>query len=325
MEWDDIKYYLAVMREGSVTQAGKSLGVNHTTVSRRIAAFEKKLNVRLFDRLPSGYIATEAADNIFSHALQMEESALSIDREVSGRDNELRGSLLLTISSSLGNSILFPYLAEFRRRYPFIELQIKSTPNLSNLNSREADIAIRLTPSPPDNLLGKRVCIMGHGIYASKSYLDNLNNIKESTVDLVLWGNEQERPVWSKEQFANTRIAVRVDSGSNMLAALKGGLGLARLPSYLAEGEETLMRLPITLTPSSWGLWVLSHPDLRNTARVRVCREFLYEIFEQQRNAIEGFYSSNKNKDHQTKLTLSVSDSIYHNKAFSILTKSRII
>jgi len=288
MEWDDIKYYLAVMREGTVTQAGKSLGVNHTTVSRRISAFEKKLNVRLFDRLHSGYIATEAADNIFSHALQMEESALSIDREVSGRESELRGSLLLTISTSLGNSLLFPYLAEFHRRYPLIELQINSTPSLSNLNSREADIAIRLTPSPPDNLLGKRICMMGHGIYASKSYLDNLNDLKESTVDLVLWGNEQEKPVWSKAPFANSRIVVRVDSGSNMLSAVKGGLGLARLPCYLAEGEETLTRLPIALTPSSWGLWVLSHPDLRDTARVRVCREFLYEIFERQRSVVEG-------------------------------------
>ena len=288
MEWNDIKYYLAVMREGSVTQAGKSLGVNHTTVSRRIAAFEKKLNVRLFDRLSSGYIATEAADNIFSHALRMEESALSIDREVSGRESELIGSVLLTISSSLANVILFPFLSEFRRRYPFIELKIKSSPNLSNLNSREADIAIRLTPSPPDNLIGKRICMMGHGIYASKCYLDNLVDLKDSMVDLVLWGNEQEKPEWSKASFANTRVAIRVDSGSNMFAAIKGGLGLARLPCYLAEGDETLTRLSITLTPSSWGLWVLSHPDLRDTARVRVCREFLYDIFERQRSIVEG-------------------------------------
>jgi len=288
MEWNDIKYYLAVMREGSVTQAGKSLGVNHTTVSRRVAAFEKKLNVRLFDRLPSGYIATEAADNIFSYALWMEESALSIDREISGRESELKGALLLTISSSLVNVILFPYLTEFRRRYPFIELQIKSSPNLSNLNAREADIAIRLTPSPPDNLIGKRICMMGHGIYASKSYLDNLVDLENSMVDLVLWSNEQDKPEWSKKPFENTRVAIRVDSGSNMVAAVKGGLGLARLPCYLAEGEETLTRLSITLTPSSWGLWVLSHPDLRDTARVRVCREFLYDIFERQRSIVEG-------------------------------------
>jgi len=288
MEWNDIKYYLAVMREGSVTQAGKSLGVNHTTVSRRIAAFEQKLNVRLFDRLVSGYIATEAAENIFNDALQMEESAMSIDRALSGKDSELKGSLLLTISSSLVNALLFPHLDEFRRRYPSINLQIKSSPNLSNLNSREADIAIRLTPAPPDNLVGKRICMMGHGIYASKSYLDKLGDVNDSMIDLVLWGSEQENPEWVNAAFANTRVAIRVDSGSNMLAAVKGGLGLARLPCYLAEGEETLKRLPITLAPSSWGLWILSHPDFRDTARVRVCREFLYKIFEQQRGVIEG-------------------------------------
>lgn len=288
MEWSDIKYYLAVMREGSVTQAGKALGVNHTTVSRRIVAFEKKLNVRLFDRLPTGYKATEAADKIFNHALQMEESALSIDREILGGDNELRGSLRLTIETYVASRLLFPYLAEFRRRYPFIELQIKSSSDLSNLNFREADIAIRLTPSPPDNLVGKKICMMGHGIYASKKYLDNFIEIKDSTVDLVLWGSEQEKPVWSKAPFADSRVAVRVDTAGNMLAAIKGGLGLARLPCYLAEGEESISQLPIALTPSSWGLWVLSHPDLRDTARVRVCREFLYDIFERQRGIFEG-------------------------------------
>jgi len=293
MEWSDIKYYLAVMREGSVTQAGQSLGVNHTTVSRRITAFEKKLNVRLFDRLPTGYKATEAADKIFNHALQMEESALSIDREILGGDNELRGSLLLTIETYVASRILFPYLAEFRRRYPFIELQIKSSSDLSNLNFREADIAIRLTPSPPENLVGKKICMMGHGIYASKNYLDNFIEIKHSIVDLVLWGSEEEKPVWSKTPFSGSKVAVRVDTAGNMLAAIKGGLGLARLPCYLAEGEETIRQLPIALTPSSWGLWVLSHPDLRGTARVRVCREFLYDIFERQRDIIEGIHDFN--------------------------------
>ena len=293
MEWSDVKYYLAVMREGSVTQAGKSLGVNHTTVSRRIVAFEKKLNVRLFDRLPTGYKATEAADKIFNHALQMEESALSIDREILGGDNELRGSLRLTIETYVASRLLFPYLAEFRRRYPFIELQIKSSSDLSNLNFREADIAIRLTPSPPDNLVGKRICMMGHGIYASKDYLDNFIDIKSSKVDLVLWGSEQEKPVWSKASFVDSRVAVRVDTAGNMLAAIKGGLGLARLPCYLAEGEEIIRQLPIALTPSSWGLWVLSHPDLRDTARVRVCREFLYDIFERQRGIVEAVHDFN--------------------------------
>jgi len=293
MEWSDIKYYLAVMREGSVTQAGKSLSVNHTTVSRRIVAFEKKLNVRLFDRLPTGYKATEAADKIFNHALQMEESALSIDREILGGDNELRGSLRLTIETYVASRLLFPYLAEFRRRYPFIELQIKSSSDLTNLNFREADIAIRLTPSPPDNLVGKRICMMGHGIYASKDYLDNFIDIKTSKVDLVLWGSEQEKPVWTKAAFADSQVAVRVDTAGNMLAAIKGGLGLARLPCYLAEGEETIRQLPIALTPSSWGLWVLSHPDLRDTARVRVCREFLYDIFERQRGIVEAAHDFN--------------------------------
>jgi DNA-binding transcriptional LysR family regulator len=293
MEWSDIKYYLAVMREGSVTQAGKSLGVNHTTVSRRITAFEKKLNVRLFDRLPTGYKATDAADKIFNHALQMEESALSIDREILGGDHELRGSLRLAIETYVASRLLFPYLAEFRRRYPFIELIIKSSSDLSNLNFREADIAIRLTPSPPENLVGKKICMMGHGIYASKSYLENFREIKHSIVDLVLWGSEQEKPAWSKAPFSGSKVAVRVDTAGNMLAAIEGGLGLARLPCYLAEGEETIRRLPIALTPSNWGLWVLSHPDLRDTARVRVCREFLYDIFERQRDVIEGIHDFN--------------------------------
>ena len=284
MNWDDLRYFLALSREGSLSGAGRELGVKHTTVARRIGIFEEGLGTRLFDRLPEGYALTQTAENLFDHAIAIEAHVQQIDREVAGQDADLAGPLKLTIGHDQANLLLFPSLHKFTRAYPRIDLQLLTTTGLVDLAAREADIAVRLTAKPPDYLIGREVMRLQHGIYGTTQTLKNVNE----PVNIILFRSDDDSPKWAKDNFPESRTALRVDDVSSMAVATRNHLGLSRMPCYIGDSDTKLRRLDVPLKPSDWGVWILSHVDLRATARVRVCREFLVETIEQQRRLIQG-------------------------------------
>lgn len=284
MNWDDLRYFLALAREGSVSRAGKTLGVKHTTVARRIGALEEQLGTRLFDRSREGYAMTQAAEDIFEHALVIEARAQAVDRQTFGRDTELAGPLKLTASHDLASCVILPTLGVFTDRYPSIELELLSTDGLVDLAARQADIAVRLTPKPPDYLVGREVMELKHGVYGTTKTLGGRSDL----VNVILFRSESNIPAWVRKQFPGARVALRVDDVSSMTAAARNHLGVCRIPCYIGDSNPTLRRLDIPLTPSTWGVWILSHVDLRATARVRVCREFLMETLENERSLIQG-------------------------------------
>ncbi|MEO1245765.1 MAG: LysR family transcriptional regulator [Pseudomonadota bacterium] len=284
MNWDDTRYFLAVCRAGSVSAAGKTLGVNHTTVARRIAAFESDLGTRLFDRTREGYVMTQAAENMYDNALCMEEYAQTIDRTMYARDAELRGPLKLTVPYDFANRVLAPILPAFKARYPQIDLELLTTTGLVDLAAREADLAIRLTAKPPDYLVGRKLLPLRHGVYGTRRSLRSMG----SEPSVILFRSERDMPEWVREHFPAARVVLRTDNLSTMHAAVAAGLGLARMPCYEVDADRKLKRLDLPLTPSSWGIWVLSHVDLRSTARVRVTREFMADAIMQNKTLILG-------------------------------------
>jgi DNA-binding transcriptional LysR family regulator len=230
---------------------------------------------------------TPAGENLYQHALIMEEQAQAVDRQVFGLDAQLQGSLKLTASYDVLDRLVVPHLGLFKRAYPGIDLQLLGSSGLADLSARQADIALRLTPKPPDYLIGKKVLPLRHGIYASAKYLK-----KQPKPDrIILWNDEVDHPEWVKHHFPDAEVSIRADDVTTMLACVSSHMGLARIPCYIGESARDLYRLDLPLTPSNWGVWVLSHVDLRATARVRVCREFLVGIIEQQRSLIEGLDS----------------------------------
>ena len=283
MNWDDLRFFLALSREGSVSGAGRALGVKHTTVARRIRALEERLGTRLFDRLPDGYAMTQVAENIFKHALAMEVLSQAVDREAFGRDAELAGPLKLTVVNEVADHVILPKLLIFRKAYPLIDLQLLTTTGLVDLAAREADIAVRLTPKPPDYLVGREVVRLQHGVYGTTRTLRELSN-----PDVILFESETEQPPWVTENFPNAQTVLRVDDVASMVSATKNHIGLSRMPCFIGDSIAGLRRLDVPLKPSDWGVWILSHIDLIATARVRVCREFLLETIEQQRPLIQG-------------------------------------
>ena len=287
MNWDDLRFFLALARSRTVSAAGRELNVKHTTVARRIKALETRLGSRLFDHLSDGYAMTPAGEHLYQHALIVEEQTQAVEREVFGLDTELRGSLKLTASHDVLTRLVIPKIGEFRKTYPCIDLQLMGSSGLVDLAARQADIALRLTPKPPEYLIGKKIMPLRHGIYASREYLQQ----KLEKPQVILWNDEVEQPEWMKHHFPNAEIVMRTDDVTAMLACASNHLGLVRIPCYIGETEKNLYRLDLPLTPSTWGVWVLSHVDLRATARVRACREFLIQIIEQQRELIEGGHS----------------------------------
>ena len=284
MNWDDVRFFLALCREGSVSRAGTALGVNHTTVARRISAFEEKLGTRLFDRTRDGYAMTQAAENMYEQAQEMESYAQAIDRAMVGQDAELKGALKLTAPYDFANRVIVPAMPKFRRKYPCIDLELLTTTGLVDLAAREADIAVRLTAKPPEYLVGRKVLPLRHGMYGAPGYLETM----PAKPDVILFRSEQTMPEWATQNFPDANVVLRTDNLSTMHAAVAAGLGLARMPCYEADSDPDIRRIDGPLTLSAWGVWILSHVDLRSTARVRVSREFLTEIILEKQSLILG-------------------------------------
>lgn len=283
-DWDDIRYFLEVARCGNVTSAAKALGVNHSTVSRRIRALEEKNGLRLFERIATGYEMTVAASTIYELALDLEAKNQQVSRLLFGQDSRLEGEVTLTMPHDILDYCLMDDLAQFREAHPGILLNLLVAKGLKNLAAREADVAIRLTDNPPDYLIGREVTKLQHGIYL------NTKIDYAYKTPIVVWSDEITLPDWARENFPEAEITMRVDDLYSMYAAVKAGIGIACMPCYMADiqVDTDVRRLPVHLPASTWGVWVLSHIDLRHTARVRSCREFFIDCLERNKGLYAG-------------------------------------
>lgn len=174
MNWDDLRVFLAVVRHGSISGGARQLALQHSTVSRRIHKLEQQLRTRLFDKVTSGYQPTAAGENLMQAAIRMEREVLSVDGSLAGADLELRGPLRVTAIDNMATTVLMPMFAGFSRKYPQVCLQLMVSNSDASLSQREADVAIRLSNTPPETLIGKRVVTVSSAIYGSPVYLQQI-------------------------------------------------------------------------------------------------------------------------------------------------------
>lgn len=290
MDWNDLKLVLAICRAGTLSGAARALGVNHSTVFRRINAIERDLDVRLFDRQASGYVMTEAGEAVLRAAQSIDDQVHDLTRELLGRDLRLEGRLRITSPEGVAVRILTPLLGAFCAEHPGIRLDLISTSDPLELSRREADIAVRVTPKPPDNLIGRRICEFRFALYASRAYLK-----KHGGADLEdhLWvlteeSFEQLPPqLWKKRNRSAANVVFTSTSVMLTLEAVKLGIGVAPLPCFLGDEERGLVRMSEPLDELTMDLWILTHPDLRNTARVKALMRFLVDQFDKQQSRLE--------------------------------------
>jgi DNA-binding transcriptional LysR family regulator len=278
MNWDDLRFVLAVSRSAGLNAAARTLGMNASSVYRRLEALEAGMGVRLFERLRSGYRLTPAGEELASAAARIEVEALDVERRVLGTDVRLEGHLRISTSDVLLVHVLAGYLGEFRVLYPEVRVGITVSNQHVDLSKRDADIVIRATAMPPENLVGRSVGPVHGAAYAAPGYLERCGrNRPLAEYDWIGYEGElsllrQSR--WTHDNIPNERIFARVDSIAAALAMAAHGLGCVAMPCFVAEGDPRLERIAGTYLKTDVQMWVLTHPDLRKSGRIRAALQF---------------------------------------------------
>lgn len=288
LQWDDLRYALAVGANGSLAGAARELGVNHSTVLRRLDALEKRLATRLFDRQRSGYLPTEAGELLLEQARRMADQVDEVERRVLGRDAELTGTLRLTTAFVAMEHLLPLPLADFARRWPAIEVEVIENAYLVDLrrrpaedstpwSRRQADVALRLSPQVAEHLVGRQLGQVRFKVYAKRG-APGLPQTVTPLADLfrdapwIAFGRDETARVydrWMHQHLSQARVPVRVDIFNATMAMLRTGIGVGLLPSFV-EPDPGLVAVSEAIEELDTPLWLITHPDLRQTARIRV-------------------------------------------------------
>jgi len=278
IDWDDVRYFLAAARGGSVRAAAKQLAVSHVTVLRRIGQLEARLGARMFEKLPAGYRLTSAGEEVLDLAIQMEATSFSLETRVLGRDQKVRGLLRVTLAPLLATHLLMPDFAEFARLHPEIEMEMMPSGELVNLTNRDADVAMRVVydrATLPLNLHGVKGPDLFGGVYLSQSLLDDW---RAGRTDAVRWivASEQGVADWAREgEIRAAEVPFRTLDGETMIAAAREGMGMTVLPCFVGDADPLLVRVPGSGLHQHGTLWLLTQGETRKTKRVRLFTDFL--------------------------------------------------
>jgi len=279
MNWNDLKLFLAVAENGTLKEAARQLGVSNTTVFRHLNAFEEGIGSLLFDRSKGGYELTETGEEMLVLAQGISNSFDDIDRHIMGKDIQPKGSVKLTAPGSFAYGFLPQYLADFKQLYPDIDIELLVTNQELNMSNRNADIALRVSQSPPEHLVGRQIRSIEWGVYAGTDYLEkfgrptNVNSLKRHEL-IGASGTLRSKPAFSwLEKNHSKEITQRCDDLIAMSCLASKNLGLAFLPNDLQRPE---LQRCFTFEPAGLNsLWILTHPDLRKVERIKIVMRFL--------------------------------------------------
>jgi DNA-binding transcriptional LysR family regulator len=267
------------------------LGLNTSTVSRRIAALEASLAARLVERHPEGIKLTKVGEDVRSVATQLNDQVRGLLRRVNGRETQLAGSVRLTAAEIVG-PLLCSTLAAFTAEHPAVELELTVTDAMLSLERHAVDVAVRVADAPPPELIGKRAGVSAVGLYASKTYLAAFGrDIETEHHAWIAWPKVVDhKPAfrWIETQFPNRRQVIRASSANGVLQAVQGSVGIAPLACAQTTNDGNLVLLRKLPATCSTPVWVLTHSDSRNSARVRALSDHLYAALRAAKPILEG-------------------------------------
>jgi DNA-binding transcriptional LysR family regulator len=293
LSWDDFRYVKAIAEGRSLAAAATYLGVNHSTVFRRLGQIEEGLGSRLFERARGGYALTACGEEMVQLAERMGEDIINFERRVIGHDLRPSGELRVTTSDLVLRHILVDLLVRFRRAYPEIALELQVSSQLLNLSRRDADVAVRAVYARPEGLVGDKVANVGWAVFGPRSMAGAAFDVARDAgghewVGLVDHASVARMTKWLRDHVGDDRIAFRANTMIGMAEAVAAGMGLGLLPCFIAGTSPGLTRLTGTLPELEGQLWLLTHPDLSATARVRAFLDFCAAEIAERRGAIEG-------------------------------------
>lgn len=285
LDWDDLRYVLAIADGGSLAKAATTLRVDRTTVLRRINSFERKHAVRILQRLPNGHTLTAAGNEVVAAARGFETTIATIERSLAGQDQRAEGVIRVTTTDTLMASILSPMLTSFQDAHPNISLELSASNAVVDLSRREADVAIRPMTEAPETSVGRRICAVAFAVYTSARSESGTQQRWIAPSD-ALAGTSVAR--WMRNETRAADPAIRVDSLLLMRELCSAGAGLAALPCYLGDGDARLVRVQPAIKEMTTALWVLTHPDLARTTRIRLFVDFVAAALGRERLLLEG-------------------------------------
>lgn len=278
LEWSDLRVILAICRTGSLAGAARLLGKDHSTLFRKLNRIEADAGVRFFERLPAGYAATDAGEIALRFGERIESEFHALGHEIDGRDARLQGNVRVTAPDGICTVHLPPVLAEFHGLHPQVAIELVEGSAAFDLSRREADVAIRATRQPPDDSLGHKICDFRFAAYATPSYLEAAGRRALADHDWVMTTGVADWfvPVlWKHRLQALERSVLRTNSITAAQRAAEAGMGVTALPCYRGDASPALVRASHTFDHLDMQLWIMTHPVLRHTARVRVLMAFL--------------------------------------------------
>jgi DNA-binding transcriptional LysR family regulator len=292
MNWNDLRYFLAVRRSGTLLGAARELGVEHTTISRRIAALERDVGATLFTRAPDGLTPTAAGEALLPHAEAMERAADAAHRHVKGHDTRIEGTVRVTTSEAFAG-FLVRGLAPLRERHPALVIDLFATNRQVDLLRGEADVAVRLAPTTHEDLVLRRVGDTGWSLYAANGYLERRGrpaSVESLAGHEVIHFDSSLARIPGASWLGDGRgatVAVRANGLIPALNATIAGFGLGVLPCLLGDAEPALVRLTEG-SIATCEVFLVVHRDLQHVASMRAVLEFLHELLKREARRLSG-------------------------------------
>ncbi|WP_421723116.1 LysR family transcriptional regulator [Bauldia sp.] len=281
IDWDDLRFFLAVARSGSLRGGAEAMHANHATVSRRLATLEAGIDARLFDRTRGGLVLTELGERLLPHALKVEDEIVSASRLIAGRDSRPTGTIHVSMAPALSISSIGDDLAAFTEAFADIELHLQVTNAFADLARREADVSIRYAYEVTDDVVGRRVQRCAKAVYCSPGYAERVRAEDGGEgLTWIGWGEpdaDETAPWIRRSPFPKARLKHRINEAVPQIAMASAGVGLTILPCFLGDRSPGLVRAPCSEPVLDRSLWLLFHNDLRRTARIRAFVDFIVE------------------------------------------------
>ena len=285
LDWNDIRYFLAVARQGSTLAAARALRVSQTTVARRITALEEALGVTLFDKRQAGYSLTPGGQDLLARAALVEGAADSNSEAAAAQNRDVRGMVRITTQEIFANTLLAPMLRELHELHPEIVIELDTQQELLDLGAGEADISLRSTAQDaPAGVVGRRLCIDDWTLYCSREYGER-HGVPRTREDLrkhsiigggggKLWLHYE---AWLRSLGLEGQVAMHHATSTGLFTAVRSGFGIAVLLCIVADAEPDLIRCVKPRDDHGRVMWLLTHERVRHTPRVRVVIDFLYD------------------------------------------------
>ena len=294
VDWNDLRYLLAVHRRGTLVGAAKELKVTKATASRRLAALEESLGTRLVERTPSGLVLTGAGRAALDAANEIDRVTASLEERVaSASDTRPRGTVRLTAPPWLAERIFIQSMPELRARYPELQVELLGTNQMLNLAEREADLAVRNVRPTQGSLTTRKAGLLGGCVYASRLYLERRGTpASPETIaghGVLVYETFGGMPgfEWLKDPARGGVVTFRANDPAALVSAATAGLGLVAVPCLLGDREPSLVRVT-TLGFSRCELLLVTHEQLRSAPRIRAVSDFVVDVLREQRAVVEG-------------------------------------